>query len=246
MFEKHTQRALAFVGGLLLVLAGCGSQADTVASEDPASIATTTTPTEAAEVVAEEATSETQTEAEDAELEAVETAAAEVAANFELTGELDLTTTEINDMVAFVEQSAGREFVTPPIIQIVSVEEFEAGLTPDEEFQAVIDENSETSARFMQALGHTTLNADDLEAAFAELRSSTDLISGRYDPWTDEVLIPEGVLEGDDFNAILVHELLHALDDQYVDLGALLDEVGELAAEEVSSDRAFQLSLIHI
>ncbi len=169
---------------------------------------------------------------------------ASVEPNFALTGELDLTTAEINDMVSFVEQSAGREFITPPIIQVVSIEEFEAGLVPDAEFQAAIDANSETSARFMQALGHTTLGVDELAAEFADLGSSTDLISARYDPATDAVLMPIGQLEGDDFNAILVHELLHALDDQYVDLGVLIEQLEELAVEDVTSDVAFQITAV--
>ena len=248
MFDAHTPRWLVLVGALLLFLAACGSETTTA---DTADTADTAEAADAADAAAPADTTAPADTAETSDSPAVEespaepvTADAAVEPNFELTGELELTTAEINDMVAFVEQSAGREFVTPPIIQIVSVEEFEAGLTPDEEFQALIDANSETSARFMQALGHTTLNSNELEAAFADLRSSTELISGRYDPWTDEVLIPEGVLVGDDFDAILVHELLHALDDQYVDLGALLDEVGELAAEEVSSDRAFQIAAV--
>ncbi len=227
----------------VFVLGACGTASGEVASETAVADApvaeveeeaTTTTTTAAPETAADSAT----------EAPAEEVAAIDVEPNFELIGELELTTGEINDMVAFVEQSAGREFARPPVIEIVSVEEFEAGLHPHDDLAAHIEEGEEPTARFHQALGDTTLSADELAAELATLGTSTELISGRYDPADDTIYIPDGVLTGDDFNAILVHEMLHALDDQYVDLGALIERLEDLAIEEVASDSAFQIAAV--
>ena len=227
----------------VFVLGACGTASGEVASETAVADApvaeveeeaTTTTTTAAPETAADSAT----------EAPAEEVAAIDVEPNFELIGELELTTGEINDMVAFVEQSAGREFARPPVIEIVSVEEFEAGLHPHDDLAAHIEEGEEPTARFHQALGDTTLSADELAAELATLGTSTELISGRYDPADDTIYIPDGVLTGDDFNAILVHEMLHTLDDQYVDLGALIERLEDLAIEEVASDSAFQIAAV--
>ena len=226
----------------LCVLAACSSETETGtdAAEADDSVA--------GEEVAEDTTttSEASDDSTDASVEdeVAEEAPADVEPNFVLTGELELTTAEINDMVAFVETSAGREFLRPPIIQVVSVEEFEAGLVPDPEIEAELAEFDEVAARFQQALGHTDQGVDEYNAALDDIGTSTELISGRYDPYDDVVIIPEGVLEGDDFNAILVHELLHALDGQHIDLAGLLDEMQAMATEETASDTAFPIAAV--
>ena len=227
-----------------MFFAGCASQSEigteATASDDAVEVEDTeiTTTTEA---IAQSTEAEAGDDAADGEETDVAT---DVEPNFELTGELELTTAEINDMVAFVETSAGREFLRPPIIQVVSVEEFEAGLVPDPEFEAELAEFNETAARFQQALGHTSQGVEEYNAALDDIGTSTELISGRYDPFDDVVIIPEGVLEGDDFNAILVHELLHALDGQYVDLASLIEQMQSLATEEIASDTAFQIAAV--
>ncbi len=160
---------------------------------------------------------------------------------YELIGELDLTVAELNDMVAFVEETMDRPFKTPPKIVLQSVEEFEAGLVPDAEMQAIQESQAESSARFFQALGQTTLGADELLAKLKAVGSSTDLISGRYIPEDDAVYIPEGVLGGDTFNAILVHELAHALDGQYVDLAAIVETLQAMAAGDEITDAGFPI-----
>ncbi len=219
---------------MVLVVVGCGSQLDTeamVESETPAVSAPDADP----------AVTTTTALAEDARVSATST---DPEPNFVLDGDLDLTTAEINDMVAFVEESAGRVFLDPPVIQIQSVEEFEAGLAPDDDLHAQIEDGHEIAARFHQALGATTLGVDALAEVLADLGTSTEFFSGRYDPADDKIIIPEGVLEGDDFNAILVHELLHALDGQYVDLGGFIERLEALAVEEVASDSAFQIAAV--
>lgn len=221
---------------IIVIVTSCGSTGDDIdvaeAEGDPAAVETTTTTT------APETTT-TQVEA----TEATEAVAA-VEANFELIGELDLTTEEINAMVAFVEQAAGRDFLRPPKIEVQSIEDFEAGLSPDPEVEAILEENAEGTARLYQALGYTDDGVDELRANLAALGQSTEFISGRYDPTDDVVYMPNGALVDDDFNAILVHELLHALDGQHVDLAALIDQLGELQGAEVWTDETFSITAV--
>lgn len=147
-------------------------------------------------------------------------------------------------MVVFVEETMGRPFITPPNIVIQSIEEFEAGLAPSEEVRAFQEEQAEASARFFQAIGYTQLGPAELLAEFTELGGSTDLISGRYVPEDDAVLIPKGATTGGMFNSILVHELAHALDGQYVDLGGMIERLQELATAEITGDEAFSIQAV--
>lgn len=224
------------VGNLLLT--ACGSAAENTeasAADD-----------EVVEVV-EESTEDvdSSTTAEAPETTTTEAPAVDVVeANFELVGELDLTTEEINAMIAFVEESAGRDFLRPPKIEVQSIEDFEAGLAADADREAILDENAESTARLYQALGYTDQGPDELNANLLALGQSTDFISGRYDPTDDAVYMPEGVLVDDDFNAILVHELLHALDGQHVDLAGLIDELRDLAAADVWTDETFAITAV--
>ncbi len=163
---------------------------------------------------------------------------------FELTGQLDLTTEEINDMVLYVEETMGRPFLTPPKIVLQSIEDFEAGLQPSERMRAFQQESAEGTGRFLQAVGQTELSPDELLGNLTELGSSTDLISGRYLPDDDTVYIPEGALSGGTFNAILVHELAHALDGQYVDMQGMIEQLEDQATADVSGDESFSVRAV--
>ena len=243
-------RGMVLAAGLLLAVAACGDTSDTANDatlEDQTTEAAATEQEEAAEEsVGETGTGDTETGEASAETD--EAAEAEAAADdeprFELVGELDLTTAEINSMIEFVETSTGREFLRPPRIEIQSIADFEAGLVPDAELQALMDENAETTARLYQALGYTADGADELATNLANLGQSTDFISGRYDPDDDTVYIPDGALTGGDFDAILVHELLHALDGQHADLAGLIERLRELATSTTSTDEAFAISAV--
>ena len=226
-----------FAGVALIALGACTAVADD--DGDAAADVENTTTAEAETTEAEDDPADETTETDEAA--PAEDEVEDEEPRFELTGELELTTAEINAMIDFVEDAAGREFTRPPQIEIQSVEDFEAGLEPPPELTAAIEENAETTARFQQALGFTVLGVDELSTELNALSSSTDLISGRYDPADDVVYIPEGVLEGDMFDAILVHELLHALDGQHVDLQGLIDELTENALAEVADDSSFSI-----
>jgi hypothetical protein len=242
---------MVLAAGLLLTAAACGDTsdaADDATLEDQTTEAAdeSTSDTEAGDAATGE--TEADTETGEASAETTETTEAEAATDeeprFELVGELDLTTAEINSMIEFIETSTGREFLRPPRIEIQSIADFEAGLVPDAELQALMDENAETTARLYQALGYTADGADELATNLANLGQSTDFISGRYDPDDDTVYIPDGALTGGDFDAILVHELLHALDGQHADLAGLIERLRELASSTTSTDEAFAISAV--
>ena len=152
---------------------------------------------------------------------------AEVAPRFELEGELPLTTEEVNDMISFIETEAGREFHYPPKIVAQQRDAYEEGLDARfaDQVEATEDEQ-EQSARVYQALGLSDQTADELTTNIEAFITSADAINGYYDPDTDALYVPVDVLADDLFRVLLVHELLHALDGQYVDLGALIDELG--------------------
>ena len=59
-------------------------------------------------------TSATDTSAVDTS--ATDTSAADTSARFVLRGELPLTTAEVNELIDFVEQETGRDFIRPPVI----------------------------------------------------------------------------------------------------------------------------------
>lgn len=137
---------------------------------------------------------------------------------FELMGDISLATEDLNSLVAFVEDEAGRDFLRPPVIVAQSTDEFTAGLLPDvEDLQA----DSETSVRTLQALGLTDKGVAEVTAAFEALLLSPEGVLGYYDPESDAVYVPNDALADDDFRSLLVHELTHALDGQHADLSRL-------------------------
>jgi len=149
---------------------------------------------------------------------------------FELRGELPLSTNEVNALISFIERDAGRPFLRPPVIVAQSPQDFVDGLAEDiAEFQA----DAEITVRSLQSLGLTTDGVGEVANAFGDLLSSPDGIQGYYDPEFDELYVPVGALGDDDFRSLLVHELTHALDGQYVDLNVLQTLVEEA---EVTGD----------
>ena len=147
-------------------------------------------------------------------------------AKFVLEGELDLETAEVNDMIDFVEQVAGREFVRPPTIVAQTTADFEAGLAVKfGDALEDLDEDVEVQARLYQALGHSDQTPDELKTHTEAFLTDASAIAGYYEPEDDRVYMPvDAELDGM-FRAILVHELTHALDGQYVDLGALIEDM---------------------
>lgn len=138
--------------------------------------------------------------------------------NFELTGDLGLTTEEINAMVSFVEESTGREFLYPPKIVAQTESEFSTGLTPPADEIDEFVEDGGVAIRAMQAYGHTELGVQEALDGWLDVFTSSDGILAYYDIETDTVFMPIAEAVTDDFRSTLVHELVHALDGQHVDL----------------------------
>jgi|GEM_PF-6396267 len=133
---------------------------------------------------------------------------------FEVRGELPLSTGEVNELIEFIQDDTGRDFLRPPVIVAQSSEEFFAGLSEDVgEFQ----EDAEITVRSLQSLGLTNQGVQEVADAFIELLLSPDGILGYYDPEPDELYVPVDTEGDDDFRSLLVHELTHALDGQYVE-----------------------------
>ena len=148
-------------------------------------------------------------------------------ARFVLEGELPLTTAEVNELIAFVEDDTGRPFLRPPVIVAQSNEEFLEVLSEDlDEFDA----DAEVSIRTLQALGLTDRGVEEVAASFRNLLLSPEGILGYYDADVDHLVVPVGVEADDSFRALLVHELTHALDGQYADL-TVLDGLLDIAEE---------------
>ena len=145
-------------------------------------------------------------------------------ARFVVQGELPLSTDDVNQLIAFVEEDTGRAFVRPPVIVAQSPDDFFAGLEDDlGDFNA----DAEVSVRGLQALGLTTRGVGDVTRSFEAMLLSPEGILGYYDPIPDELYVPVGAPGDDDFRSLLVHELTHALDGQHADLSVLDDLVAQ-------------------
>lgn len=127
----------------------------------------------------------------------------------------------VAELVAFVEDERGLTFKHP--VEVVWLDEKEIGstmtsldgaapLTKAEQAEADAA-NAETSAE-LRAFG--LLNGDlDLEETASEASEAT--VAAFYDPDADKIYVPDVELDAIQ-RSIVVHELTHALQDQYVDL----------------------------
>lgn len=155
-----------------------------------------------------------------------ETAATVAEPRFVLEGTLPLTTAEVNDMVAFVEEASGRTFNEPPVIVAQNTVDFEAGLAEMvAENMADAADNIDTTARTYQALGLSDQTPDELLANIEAVVGSSEVIGGYYDPDVDKLYVPVDGEASGLFRSVLVHELVHALDDQYIDLAQIIADI---------------------
>ncbi|MDY7101623.1 MAG: hypothetical protein S0880_10585 [Actinomycetota bacterium] len=135
----------------------------------------------------------------------------------------------VTEAIAFVEAETGRTFVDPPRIVAQTDEEYEAGAAELlEEDLDELQEDIDAMARYYQALAGSELGPGELLDAVLDLYSDSDTILGYYVPEDDALFLPVSAGDDPELRVTLVHELVHALDDQYVDLDAM--------SEEASSD----------
>jgi hypothetical protein len=130
----------------------------------------------------------------------------------------------------FVEDERGLEFKDDVVVELLSDDEFvERLLTDFDEDREELEQN----ARILQTIGLVEPGTD-LAAALESLLGAGVL--GFYDPETDEL-----VVRGDDTNEYvkqtIVHELTHALDDQWYEL-----DRPEL--EDATDESAFAFSAV--
>ncbi len=117
----------------------------------------------------------------------------------------------ICDAAEFVQQMRGRPFKTFPVVELMENEAFDSALLSDFELYR---EGLEVDGVTLRALG---LLAPDVSLADT-FRDSLEVgVVGFYDPETGQL-----VVRGADLSLytqlVLVHELVHAFDDQWFDL----------------------------
>jgi hypothetical protein len=133
----------------------------------------------------------------------------------------DVLPAELPSLIEFVEQQRGLTFRDEVDIDVVDDDEFERTLLvpePEDEGSDPVDYGATYAA-----LGMTP----DAETYYsAEQSAYTDYLMGYYDPASRQLLV-RGREWTPDVEATVVHELVHALQDQHFDLGARFDELGE-------------------
>ena len=120
------------------------------------------------------------------------------------------------ELQSFVEQTRGLRFKTPPEVELLSSEDFDAMLRgdfeeEDEEGDEVVDDDS--GIGLLRALGLVEGEVD-IDAVIEDQLAS---VVGFYDSET-KVLYARGVSPSPYVKMVLVHELTHALDDQHFGL----------------------------
>lgn len=139
--------------------------------------------------------------------------------------ELDLL---VDELVGFVETERGHSFVSRPVVELFDGDEFVA------EYAAILAREAERNATeyrdatdIYQALGIIDDSRDlvDIFASFADAG-----VIGFYDQTTERIVLRNNGLDTLT-ETVLVHELVHALDDQIFDLDRpeyddRVDEVG--------------------
>lgn len=120
-------------------------------------------------------------------------------------------TAAVEELSAFVEEQRERPFLRPVVVELLADDAFVTRLREDAEED---EEELDQTAGALTALGLLE-PGEDLAAALEEALGAG--VIGFYDPATDEL-----VLRGSELTpkvrSTLVHELVHALDDQHFEL----------------------------
>lgn len=141
------------------------------------------------------------------------------------------TPAEVCEAAAFVEQFRGRPFKAFPTVEFADDAEFQARLLED--FDAEAEQELAVTGDVLRSLGLIDPNADLVEA----FRRSLELgVVGFYRTDTDELLI-----RGNDIDLyaenVIVHELVHAHDDQWFDLD-------RVELEDVDDERGYAFAAL--
>ena len=117
----------------------------------------------------------------------------------------------VPSLQAFVERERGLAFKEPVDVTLLDDDAFEARLGEDEDEDLEELRDAEAVLRAMGLLDEGT----DLVETVREVTAASVL--GFYDPTTDELVV-RGAAPTPYVRVVLVHELLHALEDQHFDL----------------------------
>lgn len=123
----------------------------------------------------------------------------------------------VAERIPVVEKAVGLEFRTPPRFAVRSreqVREFVTQQFEDTTFLRDLDGQSQAYKLF-------GLLPDSLDVKPFLLDLLTEQIAGYYDPKTDTLFIVEGERDDPMTNVTITHELVHALQDQYIDLDSI-------------------------
>ena len=156
------------------------------------------------------------------------------------------TQQQIDQIVAFVEQTRGHHFVTPPVVQFAAEADFRAAILAQiVAAEPAVDLDDAT----FKALGWMS-NSDDLYTEYQKTLGSG--VVGFYDPAT-KVLLVRGTDLTPYRKEVIAHELTHALDDQLFDLNVsvgsgLMSDEGEgflvgVEGDAVRTQQAFVATL---
>ncbi len=144
---------------------------------------------------------------------------------------------EVAEAVPMIEKTTGLRFKTPPRYEVRSKAEVRAFL--DKAF------NEEKSARDIVAqqtvLRRLGIIPDTLDLRQLMLDLLTEQVVGFYDPKTKVLYIVEGASE-EQVGFVIQHELVHALQDQYMNLDSIQNVKGDddrvMAAQAVFEGQA--------
>jgi len=119
--------------------------------------------------------------------------------------------TEVDALKSFVERERGHTFKNDVDITVMKPTDFQARVL--EVFESET-ENMEREGDLLKALG---LIPPELDVVATQRKLLSTGVLGYYDPASDQLVVGgDGI--GPFLRVVLVHELTHALDDQYFDL----------------------------
>jgi hypothetical protein len=133
----------------------------------------------------------------------------------------------VAELVAFVETERGLTFKHPVAIDFVTESELASQASGDgDEVTPKVRAAADTQARVMRALGLARGPIDLLDESDSLVSQG---VVAFYSPATERIVAPAGTLSAYQ-RATLVHELTHALQDQYFDIGRTMKDSGAESA----------------
>ena len=129
----------------------------------------------------------------------------------------------VADAIPEIEEATGLTFKRPPVLQVHSREQVRAFLVKRFDEQSPASELAAEEQVF-KTLGLIPQNLDYRKFLLDLLNEQ---IVGYYDPRSDVLYVVEG-LPRETTNIAISHELIHALQDQYVDLDSIQNVTGDI------------------